>query len=82
MKTSRASRSLASRLSGYKDTKTQRHKDVAKTREPETVGGSEQDTEPQTSVELLSLLQDTSSQCSPAVDTHGLTAVLTAPLMV
>lgn len=53
---------------------------VKKKWEPEAVGGSVQDVEPRTSVELASLLQDTSLQCSPAVDTHGLAAALTAPL--
>lgn len=77
LKKTRASRSLASRLSGYRDTKTVL---VKKKREAEADRGSVQDTEPRTSVELVSLLQDTSLQCSPAVDTHGLTAALTAPL--
>lgn len=77
LKKTRASRSLASRLSGYRDAKTVL---VKKQREAEADRGGAQDAEPRTSVELVSLLQDTSLQCSPAVDTRGLTAALTAPL--
>ncbi|TNM85381.1 hypothetical protein fugu_007657 [Takifugu bimaculatus] len=79
LKKPRASRSLASKLSGYKETKTVL---VKKKKEPESVRRSLQAAETHSSVELLSLLQDTSLQCNPAVDTHGITAALTAPLTV
>lgn len=76
----RPKRSLASRLSGYKETK----KVVCKgRREPEPLEGSApRKTDPPGSVELVSLLQDTSLLCSPAAETRGLTEALTTPLTV
>ncbi|XP_022076057.2 general transcription factor IIIAa [Acanthochromis polyacanthus] len=74
----RAKRSLSSRLSGYSETKRVVYK---KRREPEAHRGSDQNNmETPGPVELVSLLQDTSLLCSPAVDTHGLINALTAPL--
>ncbi|XP_038568673.1 transcription factor IIIA-like [Micropterus salmoides] len=70
-------RSLASRLSGYSETKRVVRK---KRREPESIRESAQKTDPPGPVELVSLLQDTSLLCSPGVDTHGLTNALTTPL--
>lgn len=72
-------RSLASRLSGYSDTKRVIYK---KRQTPEEESETEKKTEAPVSVELVSLLQDTSLLCSPAVDTQGLTDALTAPLAV
>ncbi|XP_036963513.1 general transcription factor IIIAa [Acanthopagrus latus] len=72
----RPKRSLASRLSGYKDKKKA---DRKKLREPES---TQSKPDPPGSVELVSLLHDTSLLCSPAVDIDGLTAALTAPLTV
>ncbi|KAK2817443.1 hypothetical protein Q5P01_025634 [Channa striata] len=68
-------RSLASRLSGYSETKRAICK---KGKKPE----SAEKTDPPGSVELVSLLQDTTLLCSPAVDTLGLNNALTAPLTV
>ncbi|KAL7404795.1 hypothetical protein ABVT39_019163 [Epinephelus coioides] len=71
----RPKRSLASRLSGYRETKTVV---VKKHSGPGSLTGSAQkNTGPPGPVELVSLLQDTSLLCSPAVDTHGLTNALT-----
>ncbi|XP_071361160.1 transcription factor IIIA-like [Trachinotus anak] len=77
----RPKRSLASRLSGYSDTKRVICK---KHQKPESNRPSEKEkkTDPPCPVELVSLLQDTSLLCSPTVDTHGLTNVLTTPLTV
>lgn len=75
MKKPNPKRSLASRLSGYKATKSAAA--CEKVAEPECVRS-----DPPGPVELVSLLQDTSLLCSPAVDTHGLTNALTAPLTV
>ncbi|XP_026216385.1 transcription factor IIIA [Anabas testudineus] len=76
-KKSKPKRSLASRLSGYSETKRVICK---KQKKPESVPA--QSMNPPNSVELVSLLQDTSLLCNPAVDTHGLTNVLTTPLTV
>uniref|UniRef100_A0A1A7WTM1 Transcription factor IIIA n=1 Tax=Iconisemion striatum TaxID=60296 RepID=A0A1A7WTM1_9TELE len=73
----RPKRSLASRLSGYSDTKRVVRK---KHREPESQKTST--TDQPGPVELVSLLQDTSLICSTAVDTQGLTDALTSPLSV
>lgn len=73
-------RSLASRLSGFSDSKRVVFK---KRRGPESLTGSaHMNTDPPGPVELVSLLQDTSLLCSPAVDTQGLTDALTTPLTV
>ncbi|KAF7650477.1 hypothetical protein LDENG_00125480 [Lucifuga dentata] len=73
-------RSLASRLSGYSNKKRAvLHKDL----DSESLGGSGQNKRnPSSPVELVSLLQDTSLMCSPAVETHGLKNALNAPLTV
>lgn len=63
----RPKRSLASRLSGYGGTAAA---------EPGEESG------PPGPVELVSLLQDTSLLCGPAVDTHGLAEALATPLAV
>ncbi|KAK2918584.1 general transcription factor IIIAa [Channa argus] len=68
-------RSLASRLSGFKESKRVACK---KGKKPD----SAQKTDPPGSVELVSLLQDTTLLCSPAVDTLGLNNALTTPLTV
>lgn len=80
LKKPKPKRSLPSRLSGYSTTK----KVVCKERRaPESHGKSAQKkSDPPGPVELVSLLQDTSLLCSPAVDTHGLTNALTTPLTV
>lgn len=80
LKRPKPKRSLASRLSGFNETK----KVVCKKRRlPKSVRESaEQKTGPPGPVELVSLLQDTSLLCSPAVDTHELVNVLTTPLSV
>ncbi|XP_035516856.1 transcription factor IIIA-like [Morone saxatilis] len=71
-------RSLASRLTGYNETKKVVCK---KRREPESLRGPAQNqTGPPGPVELVSLLQDTSLLCGPAIDTHGLTNAITTPL--
>ncbi|XP_031177056.1 general transcription factor IIIAa [Sander lucioperca] len=71
-------RSLASRLSGYSETKRVVFKNR---RQPESLTRSAQkNTDPPGPVELVSLMQDTSLLCSPAVDTQELTNVLTTPL--
>ncbi|KAM3623161.1 uncharacterized protein V6R79_007807 [Siganus canaliculatus] len=67
----RPKRSLVSRLSGYRETK---NVVCSKSEEPRT--------DPPAPVELVSLLQDTSLLCNPAVDTHGLTNALTGPLTI
>ncbi|XP_042341353.1 general transcription factor IIIAa [Plectropomus leopardus] len=72
----RAKRSLASRLSGYRDTKRL----VVKKHIKPTGGSAHMNTDPPGPVELVSLLQDTSLLCSPVVDT--LTDALTTPLTV
>ncbi|XP_074487045.1 general transcription factor IIIAa [Sebastes fasciatus] len=80
LKKPRPKRSLASRLSGFSETKTVV---VDKRRRSESLRESAQtETDPPGPVELVSLLQDTSLLCSPAVDTHGLTNALTTPLTV
>lgn len=80
LKRTNPKRSLVSRLSGYNETKKMICK---KQREPESLRGSVQKkTDPPGSVELVSLLQDTSLLCSSAVDTQELTKALTAPLTV
>ncbi|XP_053189243.1 general transcription factor IIIAa [Scomber japonicus] len=77
LKTPRPKRSLASRLSGYSQSKR------ATCKKSQSLGGSGQKkTNPPGPVELVSLLQDTSLLCSPAVDTQGLTNALTTPLSV
>ncbi|XP_029908561.1 transcription factor IIIA-like [Myripristis murdjan] len=81
----RPKRSLASRLSGcpgMKKTVCKKPRDS-----PERVPGShcgpkQRQTGPPGPVELVSLLQDTSLLCSPAVETHGLTNGLTTVLPV
>ncbi|XP_068177033.1 general transcription factor IIIAa [Antennarius striatus] len=78
LKKSRAKRSLASKLSGYKERKKVICK---KQRQDECLSDSLQ-ADPPGPVELVSLLQDTSLLCNPAVDTHGLTDVLTTPLIM
>ncbi|XP_061587652.1 transcription factor IIIA-like [Cololabis saira] len=70
---SKPKRSLASRLSGYKETKTVINK---KHREPEAHRGSSLPGP----VSLVSLLQDTSLLCSAAESAHGLSNALAAPL--
>lgn len=72
----RPRRSLASRLSGYKEKKQGVRKGNT---EP---GQTAPQADAAGSVELVSLLQDTALLCSPAVDTHELTAALDAPLSV
>ncbi|KAK9540881.1 hypothetical protein VZT92_003302 [Zoarces viviparus] len=74
-------RSLASRLSGYGDTT----RAASKRRQqpgPSKESAAQKESDPPGPVELVSLLQDTSLLCSPAVDTHGLTEALTTPLTV
>ncbi|XP_041641291.1 general transcription factor IIIAa [Cheilinus undulatus] len=67
MKNPRPKRSLSSRLSGYSETK---RVVLKKHRVPESVSESAQiKTDPAGPVELVSLLQDTSLICSPAVGT-------------
>ncbi|CAK6975712.1 general transcription factor IIIAa [Scomber scombrus] len=78
LKRPRPKKSLASRLSGYSQSKRAICK---KSQESLGVSGQKK-TDPPGSVELVSLLQDTSLLCSPAVDTHGLTNALTTPLSV
>ncbi|KAM4749815.1 transcription factor IIIA-like [Anableps anableps] len=79
-KKSRPKRSIASRLSGYREAKRAVDK---KGREPDPKPGFlEEKTEQSRSVVLVSLMQDTSLLCGPAVDTHGLTNVMDAPLSV
>ncbi|KAM4584246.1 general transcription factor IIIAa [Odontesthes bonariensis] len=75
----RSKRSLASRLSGF----CEKRVIYKKHREPEAHGESaEEKMDQPVPVELVSLLQDTSLLCSPAVGTHGLTDALTTPLTV
>lgn len=75
----RPKRSLASRLSGYCETKNV----CKKQRESEPLKGCAQEKTNLTgSVELVSLLQDTPLLCCPAVGTHGLTNALSTPLTV
>ncbi|XP_073330443.1 transcription factor IIIA-like [Pagrus major] len=76
LKKPRPKRSLASRLSGYSEKKKV---DCKKRREPES---TQNKPDPPGPVELVSLLQDTSLLCNPAVDIHGLTTALTTPLTV
>ncbi|XP_028267372.1 transcription factor IIIA-like [Parambassis ranga] len=75
LKKPRPKRSLASRLSGYNETKRVIYKKP---------GSQRQSTKKKTGqpgpVELVSLLQDTSLLCSPPVDTEGLTNALTTPM--
>ncbi|XP_029359178.1 transcription factor IIIA-like [Echeneis naucrates] len=68
-------RSLASKLSGLSDPKGELCTESI-------IPSGEKKPCPPNPVELVTLLQDTSLLCSPAVDTHGLTNVLTAPLTV
>ncbi|XP_070837997.1 transcription factor IIIA-like [Chaetodon trifascialis] len=79
LKRPRPRRSLASRLSGFNNTKKVACK---KDRQPESLRETEEKTEPPGPVELVSLLQDTSLLCSSAVDTHELVNALTTPLTV
>ncbi|KAM9315291.1 transcription factor IIIA-like [Pholidichthys leucotaenia] len=80
LKRPRPKRSLISRLSGYCDSKSLIY---IKHRRPASQGRSAQpDADQPGAVELVSLLQDTTLLCSPAVDTRGLTDVLTTPLTV
>ncbi|XP_017262538.1 general transcription factor IIIAa [Kryptolebias marmoratus] len=73
-------RSLASRLSGYSETKKMVYK---KNWKPDSQPAISQEKPDQPDpVELVSLLQDTSLLCSPAVNAHELTNALTAPLTV
>lgn len=52
-----------------------------KNRKPDSQPGfSQEETDRPDPVELVSLLQDTSLLCSPAVNTHELPDALTAPL--
>ncbi|XP_032419213.1 transcription factor IIIA-like [Xiphophorus hellerii] len=75
-KKSRPKRSIASRLSGYREAKR-----VVCEKLPDPKRGLCQDkTEQPGSVVLVSLLQDTSLLCEPTVDTHGLTDVMNPPL--
>ncbi|MEQ2207659.1 hypothetical protein XENOCAPTIV_016439 [Xenoophorus captivus] len=76
LKKSRPKRSIASRLSGYNETKRVVYK---KHREPEP---SKEKTEQPSPVVLVPLMQDTSLMCGPAVETHGLTNVMANPLSV
>ncbi|XP_019959605.2 transcription factor IIIA-like [Paralichthys olivaceus] len=74
---SKPRRSLPSKLSGYREEK--KHQEP----ESDTRGSTEKSSDPPGPVELVSLLQDASLLCSPAVvDTHGLTSALTSPLSV
>lgn len=73
----RLKRSLASRLSGYKETNDLVCKND---RDPEPLKESAQKTALAAPVELVSLLQDTSLLCSSAVGTHNGTHVLDMPL--
>ncbi|XP_071770151.2 transcription factor IIIA-like [Centroberyx gerrardi] len=78
-------RSLASRISGHVTTKKAGCKKTqdGTDRASESHGGSGQKkTGPPGPVELVSLLQDTSLLCNPALETHGLTNGLTALLPV
>ncbi|XP_037545709.1 transcription factor IIIA [Nematolebias whitei] len=71
-------RSLTSRLSGYCEMKRMVYK---KNRKPDSQSGlSREEPDRPDPVELVSLLQDTSLLCSPAVNTHELPNALTAPL--
>ncbi|XP_015256365.1 PREDICTED: transcription factor IIIA-like [Cyprinodon variegatus] len=76
-KKQRPRRSVASRLSGYNEAKRVVYK---KHREPVPKSGAlENKAEQPGPVVLVSLLQDTSLMCGPAVDTHELNAIA-APL--
>lgn len=80
LKKPKPKRTLASRLSGYNQTKKTVYR---KHREPEsTIESAQTKTDPPGPVELVSLLQDTSLLYSPTVDTHELTNALTTPMTV
>ncbi|XP_076006444.1 transcription factor IIIA isoform X2 [Genypterus blacodes] len=76
----RPKRSLASRLSGFTEKKRARGK--RKCASGPDRGSAQTTTGPPGSVELVSLLQDTSIMCSPTLETHGLVSALTSPLSV
>ncbi|XP_005751874.1 transcription factor IIIA-like [Pundamilia nyererei] len=80
LKKPRAKRSLASRLSGYCETKR-----VVYKMQPEHAAhkqSSQEKADQPGPFELVSLLQDASLLCSPAVDRQGLTNTLATPLSV
>lgn len=80
LKKPRPKRPLASRLSGYWERKRARCK--RKFGSESHRGSGQNKTNPPGPVELVSLLQDTSIMCNPALETHELTNALTAPLTV